>query len=162
MHWLDIVIVALIAIPTLIGLRTGLIKAALTLAGLIIGVILAGRFYVALAEQLTFIPQSSIARIAAFAIILVVVMVIAGVIASVLKWLTSIVMLGWVNRLGGAAFGFVLGAIFSAALLATWVNFLGLSEPVAESALAALLLDRFPIILALLPEEFDSIRSFFQ
>lgn len=162
MNWLDIVIIVLIAIPILTGLRTGLIKAALTLAGLIIGVILAGRFYVALAEQLTFIPQSSIARIAAFAIILVVVMVIAGVIASVLKWLTSIVMLGWVNRLGGAAFGLVMGAIFSAALLATWVKFLGPSEPVAESALAALLLDRFPIILALLPEEFDSIRSFFQ
>jgi len=162
MNWLDIVIIVLIAIPILTGLRTGLIKAALTLAGLIIGVILAGRFYVALAEQLTFIPQSSIARIAAFAIILVVIMIIAGVIASVLKWLTSIVMLGWVNRLGGAVFGLAMGTIFCAAMLATWVNFLGLSGPVAESALAVLLLDRFPMVLALLPEEFNSIRSFFQ
>ncbi len=162
MNWLDIVIIVLIAIPTLAGLRTGIIKAALSLAGVIVGVILAGRFYAALAGRLTFIPQENIAGIVAFAIILVAVMVIAGVLASVLKWVASAVMLGWVNRLGGAIFGFLLGAVFCAVLLAIWVKFLGLVGPVGESGLAILLLDRFPAILALLPEEFNSIRSFFQ
>ncbi len=33
MNWLDVVIIVLIAIPTLIGLRTGIIKATLSLAG---------------------------------------------------------------------------------------------------------------------------------
>ena len=162
MNWLDIVIIVLIAIPTLIGLRTGIIKAALSLAGVIVGVILAGRFYAALAGRLTFIPQENVAGIFAFAIILVAVMIIAGVLASVLKWVASAVMLGWVNRLGGAVFGFLLGAVFCAALLAIWVKFLGLVGPVADSGLATILLDRFPAVLALLPEEFNSIRSFFQ
>ena len=162
MNWLDLVILVLIAIPTLIGLKIGIIKAVLSLAGVIVGVILAGRFYVALAEQLTFIPQESLAKIVAFAIIFFVVMIIAGVLASVLKWLASIVMLGWVNRLGGAVFGLVLGAIFCSTLLAIWVKFLGIAGPIAESGLATLLLDRFPMVLALLPEEFNSIRSFFQ
>ncbi len=162
MNWLDIVIIVLIAIPTLIGLRTGIIKAVLSLAGVIAGIILAGRFYVSLAGQLSFIPQDNLARIAAFAIILVAVMIIAGVLASVLKWITSMVMLGWVNRLGGAVFGFLLGAVFCAALLAIWVKFLGMAGPVAESGLATLLLGRFPAVLALLPEEFNSIRSFFR
>ncbi len=162
MNWLDIIIIVLLAIPTLIGLRIGIIKAALSLAGVIIGVILAGRFYVALSEQLTFIPQENLAKIAAFAIILVIVMLVAGILASVLKWLASIVMLGWVNRLGGAVFGFVLGAIFCGVLLAIWAKFLGIEGLVAESSLATLLLDRFPMVLALLPEEFDTVRSFFQ
>ena len=162
MHWLDIVIIVLIAIPTLIGLRSGIIKAVLSLAGVIVGIILAGRYYAALSEQLTFIPQDSLARIAAFAIILIGVMLIAGVLASVLKWITSVVMLGWVNRLGGAIFGFVLGAIFCSALLAIWAKFLGAEGPITESGLATLLLDQFPMVLALLPEEFDSVRSFFQ
>jgi len=162
MNWLDIVIIVIIAIPTLIGLRIGMIKAVLSLVGVIVGIILAGRFYVALAEQLTFIPQDNLAKIAAFAIILVVVMIIAGVLASVLKWIASVVMLGWVNRLGGAIFGFVLGAIFCSALLAIWAQFLGIEGLIAESGLAILLLDRFPMVLALLPEEFSSIRSFFQ
>ena len=162
MNWLDIIIIVLIAIPTLIGLRIGIIKAALSLAGVIIGVILAGRFYVALSEQLTFIPQENLAKIAAFAIILVIVMLVAGILASVLKWLASIVMLGWVNRLGGAVLGLVLGAIFCGVLLAIWAKLLGPERLITESGLAMLLLDRFPMVLALLPEEFDAVRSFFQ
>ena len=160
MNWLDIVIIVLIAIPTLIGLKIGIIKAALSLAGVILGTILAGHYYAALAEQLTFISQANLAKIAAFAIILIGVMLIAGVLAAVLKWIVSAVMLGWVNRLGGAIFGFLLGAVFCGALLAIWANFLG-TEIITSSGLATILLDRFPMVLALLPEEFDAVRSFF-
>jgi len=161
MNWLDIVIIVLIAIPTLIGLKIGIIKAALSLAGVILGTILAGHYYVALAEQLTFISQDNLAKIAAFAIILIGVMLIASVLAAVLKWVVSAVMLGWVNRVGGAVFGFLLGAVFCGALLAIWANFLG-TGAITSSGLATLLLDRFPMVLALLPEEFDAVRSFFQ
>ena len=161
MNWLDIVIIIAIAIATFLGLKIGIIKALLSLAGLIIGVILAGRYYVPLSEQLSFIPQASVAKIAAFAIILIGVMIIAGVLAWLLKWVASVMMLGWVNRLGGAILGLVLGAIFCSALLAIWVKFLGLAGAVAESILATILLDTLPIILALLPSEFDTIRPFF-
>jgi len=162
MNWLDIVILILIVVSILTGLKIGLIKAVLSMVGVVVGVVLAGQYSVALAEHLTFISQPSLAKIAAFAIILIVVMIIAAVLASLIKWAVSAVMLGWVNRLGGAVFGLVLGAIFCGALLAMWVKFLGITEAVDESALAVLLLDNFPVVLALLPGEFDSIRSFFQ
>jgi len=70
-------------------------------------------------------------------------------------------MLGWVDHLGGAVFGVVAGAILWGALLAIWVKFFG-AGPVTESFLAAVLLDKFPLVLALLPSEFDAIRDFFQ
>jgi len=162
MHWLDILILVILVSATITGLRTGIIKAVLSLAGLIIGVILAGRFYVPLAGQLTFIPQENVAKITAFALILVGIMVIAGVAANFLKWAVSMVMLGWVNRLGGAVFGLVIGATFGGALLATWVKFLDIGNTIPESSLARVLIDYFPIILALLPKEFDAVRSFFQ
>jgi membrane protein required for colicin V production len=162
MSWLDIALLVVIGITALVGLRIGIIKAVLTLIGMIVGVILAGRFYVALAGSLTFIPQETLARVVAFAIILIGVVLFASIIAGVLKWLTSIILLGWVNRLGGAFLGLIMGAIFCGALLAIWTKFLGIAEPIAESALATFLLDRFPMVLALLPEEFDSVRSFFQ
>jgi len=162
MNLLDIAIIVIIGIAAFIGLRIGIIKAVLTLAGVIVGVILAGRFYVALADRLTFIPQETLARVVAFAIILFSVMLIASIIAGVLKWFASIILLGWVNRLGGALIGLIMGAIFCGTLLAIWTKFLGIAEPVAESALANFLLDYFPMVLALLPEEFDSVRSFFQ
>ncbi|GAI11741.1 unnamed protein product, partial [marine sediment metagenome] len=162
MNWLDIVILVVVASATFLGLRIGIIKAALSLAGLIVGVILAGRYYVPLSAQLSFIPQAGVAEVVAFAIILIGVMVIAGVLAGLLRWVASAVMLGWVNHLGGAAFGLVLGAILCGALLAVWVKFLGIAGIISESTVAAVLLDRFPAVLALLPDEFDAIRSFFQ
>ena len=162
MNWLDIVILVIVAIAIFLGLRIGMIKAALSLAGLIIGIILAGRYYVPLSEQLSFIPQAGVAEVVAFTIILIGVMVIAVVLSRLLKWATSAVMLGWVNHLGGAVFGLVLAALLCGALLATWVKFLGIAEVISESSLAVILLDRFPAVLALLPEEFDAIRSFFQ
>jgi membrane protein required for colicin V production len=161
-NWLDIIIIVAIAISTFIGLRIGIIKAALSLAGLIVGVILAGRYYAPLSTQLAFIPQESIAKVVAFAIILIGVMVIAGILAWLLKRVASLVMLGWVDRLGGAIFGLVLGAIFCGAILAIMAKFLGIEGTIAESSLATILLDSFPIVLALLPNEFDTIRSFFQ
>jgi len=162
MNWLDIVILVIIVISILIGLKVGIIKALLSVAGVVVGVILAGRYYVVFAEHLTFIAQPSLAKIVAFAIILIGVMVIAAVLALLIRWAVSAVMLGWVNRLGGAVFGLVLGAIFCSALLAIWVKFVGITEPVSESTLAVLLLDSLPMVLALLPGEFDTVRSFFQ
>ena len=162
MNWLDIVILVVMAVALFFGLRIGIIKAVLSLAGLIAGIILAGRFYVPLAERLTFIPQANLAEVAAFAIILIVIMLIASVAAALLKWTVSMVMLGWVNHLGGAVFGLLLGALLCGALLAVWGKFFGVSGFISESSLAVILLDRFPAVLALLPDEFDAIRSFFQ
>ena len=162
MNWLDIVILVAIAVCTFLGFRTGLIGAVLSLAGLIVGIILAGRYYIVFSEQLSFISQASIAKIVAFIIILVAVLIIARVLAWLLKRIISVLMLGWVNRIGGAVFGLVLGALFCAALLATWIKYMGIVDTIVDSRLAIVLLDQLPMVLALLPEEFDAIRSFFR
>ncbi|MBA7713781.1 hypothetical protein ES703_122791 [subsurface metagenome] len=163
MNWLNIVIIVALAISTFLGLRIGIIKAVLSLAGVIVGVVLAGQYYVALADVLPFFSETSnVAKVVAFAIILIGVMVIAIVLARLLKWAASVIMLNWVNQLGGAVFGLALGAIFCSALLATWVKWLGVGSTITESVVSAFLLDKFPLILALLPDEFDAIRSFFQ
>ena len=161
MNGLDIIIIVAIAITALIGLKIGLIKAVLSLAGLVVGVILAGRFYIPLSEQLSFIPQAGVAKIVAFAIILIGVMVIAAVLAGLLKWAATVMMLGWVNRLGGAVFGLLLGAIACGALLAAWVKFFGIAGTISGSIVASVLLGYFPLVLSLLPDEFGTVRSFF-
>ncbi len=161
MNPLDIVIIVALIIPVFTGLKQGLIKAALSLAGLIVGVILASNFYQQLGGIMGFISNEDIANVTAFIIILVVVMIIANVAVILLKFTAKVAMLGWVDRLGGAIFGFLMGAIFMGALLATFVKFFG-SELVTESFLAAILLDKLPLVLGLLPSEFDTIRDFFQ
>ena len=162
MNWLDIVILVPLAITTLLGLKTGLIKAVLSMVGVIVGVILAGRLYMPLSQLLTFITNEGIAKIVAFAIILIAVMVAAMVLAGFLKWAASLFMLGWVNGLGGAVFGVLMGAITCGAILAAWVKFFGAGETIIQSIMAGFLLDNFPLVLSLLPEEFEAVRSFFQ
>jgi membrane protein required for colicin V production len=161
MNWLDIVILVVVAVAAFLGLRMGLIKAVLILAGIIVGVVLAGHYSGPLGERLTFISSEGVAKAVAFAIILIGVLIVAAIVAKLLTWATKVVMLGWVNRLGGAVLGLLLGALFCGALLAMWVNFMGMAGAIAESTIATILLDRLPMVLALLPGEFDSVRSFF-
>ena len=161
MNWLDIVIAIARVVPIVTGLMQGLIKAALTLVGLIVVVVLAGNFYQQLGGLLTFISNPDIANIVAYIIILVLVVIAATIIASLLKITAKAITLGWLDHLGGAIFGFFMGAIFMGAILATFVKFFG-SGLITESVLATFLLDKFPIVLGFLPAEFDSVRDFFQ
>ena len=161
MNWLDIILIIALVGSAFIGLRLGIIKAVLSLVGLIVGVVLAGNFYEPVSSWFGFISNDNAANTVAFILILVGVMLLAALLARLLKLAASITMLGWVDRIGGAVFGFLMGAILLSALLATWVKFLG-TGLVTESFLAGVLLDKFPLILALLPEEFDAIGDFFQ
>ena len=161
MNWLDIIIIIALIVPVFTGFMQGLIKSALSLAGIIVGIVLASNFYQNFAGALTFISNEDVANIVAFIIILALVFIIAQVIAFFLRATIKALLLGWVDRVGGAVFGFIMGAILISALLATVVQFFG-EGLVTESVLAGFLLDKFPIILGLLPSEFDGIREFFQ
>ncbi len=161
MNWLDIVILVALIISTLLGLRRGLIVSLISLAGLILGIMLAGNYYKILASMLAFIPNASAADITAFILILVAVLIVTAIIARVLKKAASMVMLGWIDHIGGAIFGLFMGAILWGALLAIWGKFFG-SGLVTQSLIATMLLNNFPLVLAFLPAEFGSIRQFFQ
>ncbi len=160
MNPLDIVIIVALAIPTFTGLKLGLIKAVLSLAGVIIGVVVASNLYQPAARLLGFIPDENIANVIAFVVILLAVIIVATLAARLLKFLASVTMLGWVDHIGGAALGFLLGTILFSALLAASVKFFG-DSLVTESFLAEIMLDKFPLVLALLPSQFDAVRDFF-
>jgi membrane protein required for colicin V production len=164
MSWLDIAIIVVIVIPTLLGLKNGLVKALFTIVGLIVGIVLAGRYYDQLA---TLISDAAWAKIAAYVIILVAVSVLASWAAALVKNFLKAIMLNWVNRLGGAVLGFIMGAFFCGAILSLWVSLIdsgliGTSAVIQDSFLASFLLDKFPVVLGLLPSEFDPVKDFFQ
>jgi len=162
MNWLDIVILIIIVFSAVSGFASGLIKSILSLAGLIVGIILAGRYYVAFSSQVGFIPGDSGPKIAAFVIIFLAVMLIAMLLGVILTKIISAIMLGWLNRLGGAVLGIVLGAFFAASLLAIWVQVGNPGDFMTASKLAPILLDKLPFVLGLLPPEFNSVQNIFQ
>jgi membrane protein required for colicin V production len=162
MNWLDIVIIVVVVIAALIGLKVGIIKTLLTVVGVVVGVILAGRLSNWLGGHLTFISNPGIAKAVAFAIILVVVIVIFMIAAFFLKKVASAMLLGWINRLGGAVLGLFLAGIFCGAVLSMWVKYLGAGGTIQDSMMARFLLNSFPLVLGLLPSDFGSVKSFFR
>ncbi len=162
MNWLDIALLVILGIAALWGLRKGLIGVVIPLVGLVVGIFLAGIFYNSIAEGI-FNSEAAIAKVAGFLIVLVAVMVVASLVSKVLTGMLSMVMLGWANRLAGGALGLVLSGVLLGVVLALIASFPigGLDSAVRDSALAALLVERSPLVLSLLPEEFDILRSFF-
>jgi membrane protein required for colicin V production len=161
MNWLDIVIMLFLILSIFLGFKAGIIKTLVPLIGLIIGVTLALRFYVAFGRVLSFIPQPNVAKGVAFAIILIVAVLIFAGLARLLALLVEKVMLGWVDHVLGALFGLFFGAFFVAFVVAIWVVVFGEAGPISQSRFASFLMGSLPSVLGLLPGELDSIRSFF-
>jgi membrane protein required for colicin V production len=161
MNWLDIVIIVVAVLLGILGLRQGIIKTVFGIAGLIGGIVLAGRYYDGLAALLS--PSGATwANIAAYAIILFATLIVAAVIGSLVAKLVHLVMLGWLDRLVGFILGVFIGGLLCAAVLAIIGKHYPGSEPViSQSGLARFLMEQFPLLLALLPEEFDFISDFF-
>ena len=161
MNWLDIVIIVVAVLLGIMGLRQGIIKTVFGIAGLIVGIVLAGRYYDELAAVLSS-SGATWANIAAYAIILIATLIVAGVIGSIIAKLVHLVLLGWLDRLVGCVLGVFIGGLLCAAVLAIVVKYYpGTEAVISQSGLAKFLMEGFPLLLALLPGEFDFIRDFF-
>jgi len=160
MNWLDIIIIISFVASVVGGLATGIIRAVTALIGLILAIMLAGRYYGTAAAWLGFISNQDIANLIGFVFILILVMVISYILGSVLRAVAKTIMLAWLDRLLGAISGFLIAFLSWSVILALWVKFLG-GSLAADSVLTRILLDKFPLILALLPAQFDVVREFF-
>lgn len=164
MTWVDIIILIILVIPTVIGLKMGLIKTIIPLAGIMLGIFLAGTFYGSVGDWLSsWLESPSQANIAGFFLIFAGVMLVALIVAALVRKVLSLLLLGWVDRVGGAVFGLAIGGFVAGALLALLMKFQisGVEGAVQDSAFAGFFLNSFPFVLGLLPEEFDAVRDFF-
>src|SRR4030042_2890661 len=97
MNWLDIVMIVVVVGLGITGLREGIIRTVFGMSGLIGGIFLAGRYYDELAERL--FPSGAIwGNIAAYAIIAIATLVVAGVIGWLFSQLVYFAALGWLDK----------------------------------------------------------------
>jgi membrane protein required for colicin V production len=160
MNWLDILILVTLAAAVVGGLATGIVRGVVNLAGLILGIFVAGRYYETVGGWLGFIHNTGIANTVGFILIIVLFMILAGLVGGLLHKLVSGIMLGWLDHLVGGVLGLLIGAVSWGAFLALWVKFFS-ADAVSGSFMARILLDKFPLVLNLLPSSFDSVRNFF-
>jgi membrane protein required for colicin V production len=112
MPGIDWLIVAVIALSVLVAAAQGFFFEIFSLAGAVIGYILAAWEYGRLApwfEQ--YVKSPAAANAAGFITIFISVMILASIAGKVTRWAMHEVGLRWVDRLLGAAFGLVRGVV---------------------------------------------------
>ena len=112
MNVLDYIIVAVVVLSTIAAMAQGFLREAFSLAGVVVGYIVAAWQYWRLAAWLTpYVKTEWVAGLAAFLIVFFAVAVLAGIIGRIARWGADTVGLRWADRLLGGAFGLVRGAL---------------------------------------------------
>ena len=127
METFDIIIIALIAIAGIMGIFKGFINQFISIAALFLGTWCSFKFSSFLTEKVTGWLNPDIAQntlhIIMFAVIFILVLILAHFIGKLLEGLINLTMLGWLNRILGFLFG-ALKAIIILGIAAYVVNYL--------------------------------------
>ena len=159
MNWVDLLIAGAIAWTTFRGLKTGLIRQAVWLVAVLLGLYLAGALYDDLSANLEFLIDDETTRNLVSFVAIIVGSVIAGmVIGEVLRTTATMLMLGPVDSLGGGAVGFIRGLVYVQLVLFAFAVFPAnedLAKGIDDSTLAPYFVDEIGFVGVGLPTEFE-------
>lgn len=129
-NWVDIFIITVVGLSILISLIRGFVREALSLAGWIIAIWIAVTYCSSLAVLLqAHIKDTMLRTGAAFLILLIATLIVAGLVNYLISQFVQKTGLSGTDRLLGAIFGFIRGALLVALLL-----LLGQMTPLPEQA----------------------------
>lgn len=162
MDAVDFIVVVIIALTTFSSLRAGLIRQAMTLIGLVVGVYAALGHYqrVSLALSRT-IGNPTLSSAIAFILILIVVWIAAAFIASLVRGILNSLGLGWTDNAMGMLVGFLVGLVIAVGflLLLTRLPIPSLNQAVQQSSLARYIFLILPYLRQLLPSDLRILHT---
>ena len=165
MNWIDITIIVVLVWLAISAFSAGLVREVVTTTTLVLAIAVAGIYYdEAATDVLVFINDESAANLAGFLVILGAILIAGQLAAALLKSGVSLLMLGWADHIAGACFGLLKGFLLVQALLIISVTFgpTAVEGALAGSRFAPLFLDATPILLKLLPGQFEDAVEGFQ
>lgn len=165
MNWLDIVVIIIIVGLTLAAYSAGLIREVVTFFAVIIGIVVAGALYKHLARDiLVFIDNEDAAEAVAYLMLFGAVYLFGQIGAYVLKTGAALLMLGPLDHLGGAIFGFVKGIIVVQTLLVIFAAYpsLDMDRAVADSTVARRIADDYGVVRHIVPGNIQDRFGLFQ
>ena len=158
MNWIDLVIILILVAFVGTAYTAGLIREVVTMVAVVVGIVVAGLLFDDFAtDVLVFIDDEDAARAVAFLVLLGAIYLFGQIAAYVLKRMASIMMLGWADKAGGAAFGLVKGLVVVQVLVVLFAAYpsLGLDDAIDNSAIGKFFVDDVSVVLVILPGEFD-------
>lgn len=134
MNWLDWTILGVIVLSVIGAAAQGFLFELFSLAGVIFGYLLAAWNYKRIAPWfLPYVKNEWVANAAGFLFIFILVAILAGLAGRIARWVMKEVGLRWFDRLLGAAFGLLKGALIVAVLVMALAAFGPGSKTLAES-----------------------------
>jgi membrane protein required for colicin V production len=122
MNALDYIIIVVVALSVIGAMAQGFLREAFSLAGVVVGYILAAwQYWRVSAWLMPYVKTAWAADLAGFLIIFILVAVLAGITGRIARGWAKEAGLGWADRLLGGAFGLLRG------LLAVMVVLLGIA-----------------------------------
>jgi uncharacterized membrane protein required for colicin V production len=163
-NWFDVAIIVVVIWFTFSAFQAGFVRETVTIVAALLGVVLAGYFYVDVAQNaLSFIDNERLARIVAFGVIFGMTALGGQMIALVLKPTVNLFQLGIFDQLLGGAFGFGKAMVFIEAFMVVFITYprWGLTETIDQSLFGSVLMKHTPVVVRLLPDEFAaSVKHF--
>lgn len=118
MNGFDLALLVLLGVLVVVGLLKGLVRILVGLLALVTAFLVASHLHRPLADRLgTLEVAPELLHLAAYLLLFVAVMLAGGVIAWLLRKLLRAAMLGWADRLAGAALGFAAALLASALIV---------------------------------------------
>lgn len=136
MNALDWVIIVVLVVSMVTAAAQGFFFEIFSFAGAVIGYLLAAWEYKSVASWFApYVKTEWIAQSAAFLAVFLAVVITAGIIGRIARWAAGTVGLRWVDRLLGAAFGVLRGALVVMVLVMAMASFGQGSRMLADSSL---------------------------
>ena len=164
MNLVDITVVTLLLAGTVVGLLWGAVREMVALLGLALGLFIAGRTYEPLAQLLSgsgIIVYLNWARIISFVGVTLFVWAVLAIGAAARRVFLRAPALGALDKVAGAALGFVLALAMVTSILIAAITYPvpGLTEDAYNSRVAQTFGGFMPVVLALMPPEFDAVQT---
>jgi uncharacterized membrane protein required for colicin V production len=166
MNWLDLAIIGAVAFTTLVGLMRGMFPSVWGLVTLVASTFVAGLLYPIAGLLITTLnPPPNGAPLLGF---LFVYLFTTLLVATPVEFFTrgrhiELVLPGCQDHLVGGALGLLQGLAFAQVMLILLAHFpvLGVEEVLRQSVMAQRMLSGAPLMLKLLPPEFQDVVVFF-
>ena len=170
MNWLDWLIIAFLAVSVIGGWKEGFIRLGIGFIALIVGFIGAAWFYGLAADPvLPYVKSKALANFIGFQIIFLGVVVTGGLLAALIARMFKLVGLSFIDRVLGAGFGAVRGAVIVIVVTMCVMAFAprSLPAPIETSRLAPYIFTGSRMLSSLTPYElkhgfnqtFDNIQG---
>jgi membrane protein required for colicin V production len=157
MNWLDIIILIIVSLFAFLGLRRGLIREVVAIVAIGGAIITGMMFYPYVADlfiKYNLVKNKAIAGVGGFIVVMFVAYVSVKLIGRGLSGVIGALHLGWLDKMGGGAFGAVKGVIIAFLIISAVGFFLREKGPLKNSVLLPYINKSFLVLKETIPGDF--------